>query len=56
MNAAEQANNLEVASKIATLVNLFKAEFPAVRADLKPWMNDPDTLEWVDLTFIRPNY
>ncbi len=48
MNAAEQANNLEVASKIATLVNLFKTEFPDVRADLKPWMNDPDTLEWVD--------
>lgn len=48
MNAAEQANNLEVASKIASVVNLFKAQFPDVRVDLKPWMNDPETRELVD--------
>ncbi|MEL7038866.1 MAG: hypothetical protein AAFO04_25145 [Cyanobacteria bacterium J06592_8] len=48
MNAAEQANNLEVASKIASVVNLFKGQFPDVRVDLKPWMNDPDTQELVD--------
>lgn len=48
MNAAEQAKNFELASKIAAVVNLFKLEFPDVRVDLKPWMNDRDTLEWVD--------
>lgn len=48
MNAAEQATNLELASKIATAVNLFKSEFPDARADLKPWANDPDTRELVD--------
>ncbi|MGD1808096.1 hypothetical protein ACP6PL_22045 [Dapis sp. BLCC M126] len=48
MNAAEQAKNFEVASKIATIVNLFKSQFPDVKVDLKPWMNDPDTLELVD--------
>ena len=48
MNAAEQARNIEVASKIATVVNLFKSEFPDARIDLKPWMNDPDTRELVD--------
>lgn len=48
MNAAEQATNLELASKIASVVNLFKAEFPAIRADLKPWRNDPETRELVD--------
>lgn len=48
MNAAEQAKNLEVASKIATVVNLFKSQFPDVRVDLKPWMNDPETRELVD--------
>lgn len=48
MNAAQQATNIEVASKIATVVNLFKAEFPDARADLKPWTNDPDTRELVD--------
>ena len=48
MNAAEQATTVERASKIATIVNCFKSEFPDVRADLKPWMNDPDTQELVD--------
>ena len=48
MNAAEQATNLEFASKIATVVNLFKYEFPDVKSDLKPWYNDPETRELVD--------
>jgi hypothetical protein len=48
VNAAEQATNLELTSKIATVVNLFKSEFPDARSDLKPWTNDPDTRELVD--------
>lgn len=48
MNAAEQVKNFELASKIAAVVNLFKSEFPDVRSDLKPWMNDPETKELVD--------
>ena len=48
MNAAEQASSLETASKIAAIVNLFKAEFPDARVDLKPWANDPHTRDWVD--------
>ena len=48
MNASEQATNLELASKIATVVNLFKLEFPDAKSDLNPWKNDPDTRELVD--------
>lgn len=48
MNAAEQANSIEFASKIAAVVGLFKGEFPDLRADLKPWANDPDTRDLVD--------
>jgi hypothetical protein len=48
VNAAEQANSIEFASKIAAVVGLFKAEFPDLRADLKPWANDPDTRDLVD--------
>ncbi|HEY9817355.1 MAG: hypothetical protein EA367_15150 [Leptolyngbya sp. DLM2.Bin15] len=48
MNASEQATNVTVASKIAAVVNLFKSEFPDIRADLKPWMNDEETRELVD--------
>lgn len=48
MNAAEQARGLEATTKIAAVVNLFKAEFPDAKADFKPWRNDPETQEWID--------
>lgn len=48
MNAAEQATTPESATKIAAIVNLFKQQFPDVKANLKPWTSDPDTQEWVD--------
>ena len=48
MNASEQARGLDLTSKIAAIVNLFKCEFPDAKADLKPWCNDPETLELVD--------
>lgn len=48
MNASEQARSLEVTTKIAAVVNLFKSGFPDAKADLKPWSNDPDTRELVD--------
>jgi hypothetical protein len=48
VNAAEMGTSLEFASKIATIVNLFKREFPDAKSDLKPWQNDPDTRELID--------
>ena len=48
MNASEKATSLEAASKIATVVNLFKQEFPGVTANLHPWANDLETLEQTD--------
>lgn len=48
MNASEKANDLEITTKIATVVNLFKKLFPDAKADLKPWCNDADTRELVD--------
>lgn len=48
MNAAEQATSIEFASKIATVVRLFKSAFPDLRVDLKPWTNDRDTRSLVD--------
>ena len=48
MNAAEQATSIEFASKIATVVYLFKSEFPDLRVDLKPWTKESDTRSLVD--------
>ncbi|NJN30537.1 MAG: hypothetical protein HC824_08980 [Synechococcales cyanobacterium RM1_1_8] len=48
MNAAEQATSLELTTKIASVVTLFKAQFPMVRVDLKPWSNDRETRSQLD--------
>jgi hypothetical protein len=48
VNAAEQVKNFELASKVASVVTLFKAQFPDARADLTPWVNDDETRELVD--------
>jgi hypothetical protein len=48
MNASEQAKSLDMTCKIASIVNLFKAEFPDAKADLKPWKNDHDTRSTLD--------
>lgn len=48
LNASERAKGLDITTKIASVVNLFKAQFPDVKVDLKPWKNDPKTRELVD--------
>jgi len=48
VNAAEQATSIEFATKIATVVRVFKTEFPDLRVDLKPWANDAATRELTD--------
>ena len=48
MNAAEQAKTVTTVSKLAALANLFKAEFPRVSIDLKPWNDDPETRDLID--------
>jgi hypothetical protein len=56
VNAAELANSVEIVSKIAAIVNLFKSEFPDTSADLNPWLHNAETAKFddahsVDLAF-----
>lgn len=48
MNAAQQATDISLATKIASVVSLFRSEFPDAKVDLKPWAEDADTQELVD--------
>jgi hypothetical protein len=48
VNAAQQATDITLASKIASAVSLFRSEFPDAKVDLKPWTEDLDTQELVD--------
>jgi hypothetical protein len=61
MNAADQARNLEWAQAIASVAGLFRCHFPAARANLTPWRDDPLTRAWaeaesVDLSFHFPGW
>ena len=48
MNAASQALTPELASKIAYLAVLFRAEFCDARVDLSPWLTDAETQGQLD--------
>jgi hypothetical protein len=48
VNAAQQATDIALATKIASVVSLFRSEFPDAKVDLKPWARDRDTQESVD--------
>jgi hypothetical protein len=59
MNATEKVVSIELASKVATVVNLFRQQFPDAKSDLSPWCNDPETKsrldpESIDLSFSFP--
>lgn len=61
MNAAEQAQSLELAQAIASVVTLFRSYFPAARANLTPWRDDAQTRafqerESLDLSFHFPGW
>jgi hypothetical protein len=48
VNAAQQATDIALTSKIASVVSLFRGEFPDAKVDLKPWAEDLDTQALVD--------
>ena len=61
MNAADQARSVELAAAIATVVGQFRLRFPAARANLTPWRDDPltrayDEQESLDLSFHFPGW
>lgn len=61
MNAADQARSVELAAAIAAVVGQFRLHFPAARANLTPWRDDPLTRafnerETLDLSFHFPGW
>jgi hypothetical protein len=61
MNAADQARSVELAAAIAAVVGQFRLHFPAARANLTPWRDDPltrafDERENLDLSFHFPGW
>jgi hypothetical protein len=53
VNAAQQATDITLTSKIASAVSLFRSEFPDAKVDLKPALVDPDS---IDFSFHFPGW
>ena len=61
MNAADQARSPELAQVLAAVIGRFRLYFPAARAHLSPWRDDPITRayaeeETLDLAFHFPGW
>jgi hypothetical protein len=61
VNAAQQATDIVLTSKIASVTSLFRREFPDAKVDLKPWANDRETQllvdpDSIDLSFHFPGW
>ena len=48
MNAAKQAQSIELISKIASLGVIFRVEFIQAIPDFNPWLSDPKTQSMTD--------
>ncbi|MBL6800297.1 MAG: hypothetical protein ISQ51_01455 [Synechococcus sp. BS307-5m-G37] len=61
MNAADAVNSVALVQALASTVTLVKQRFPAARANLSPWRDDPQTRDWLeeetlDLSFHFPGW
>ena len=61
MNAADAVNSVRLVQALASAVTLVKQRFPAARANLSPWRDDPQTRHWLeeetlDLSFHFPGW
>lgn len=61
MNAADAVNSVGLVQALASAVTLVKQRFPAARANLSPWRDDPQTRHWLeeetlDLAFHFPGW
>jgi len=61
VNAADAVNSVVLVQALASTVTLVKQRFPAARANLRPWRDDPQTRDWLeeetlDLSFHFPGW
>ncbi len=61
MNAADAVDSVALVQALASAVTLVKQHFPAARANLSPWRDDPQTRRWqedetLDLSFHFPGW
>ena len=61
LNAGESVRSVDQAQALASVITLVRQRFPAAKANLKPWRDDPQTRQWsepdsLDLSFHFPGW
>ena len=61
LNAGESVRSVDQVQALASVITLVRQRFPAAKANLKPWRDDPQTRQWseqdsLDLSFHFPGW
>ena len=61
LNAGESVSSVDQAQALASVITLVRHRFPAAKANLTPWRDDPQTRQWtepesLDLSFHFPGW
>ena len=61
LNAGESVSSVDQAQALASVITLVRLRFPAAKANLTPWRDDPLTRQWtepesLDLSFHFPGW
>ncbi len=61
LNAGESVRSVNQVQALASVITLVRQRFPAAKANLKPWRDDPQTRQWsepdsLDLSFHFPGW
>ena len=61
LNAGESVRSVDQAKALASVITLVRQRFPAAKANLTPWRDDPHTRQWsesesLDLSFHLPGW
>ena len=61
MNAGESVHSVDRMRALASTITLVRRQFPAAKANLSPWRDDPQTRQWsetesLDLSFHFPGW
>ena len=61
LNAGESVRSVDQVQALASVITLVRQRFPAAKANLTPWRDDPQTRQWsepesLDLSFHFPGW
>ena len=56
LNAGESVRSVDQAQALASVITLVRQRFPAAKANLTPWRDDPQTRQWSEHDSLDPAF